>query len=138
VPTTRARTTIAIVDDDDGVRRSLHALLRAADFGAVAFASAEEFLSEGLRGGRDGIDCLVVDVNLPGMSGVALVKRLATAGSRIPAILITGREDFATMDLIKRAGSVPYLHKPFSDDDLLATISELVRHRCGKQYDLGP
>ena len=111
---------IAVIDDDDSVRHSLHQLLRAADFDALTFASAEEFLSSG-DGKR--ADCLIVDVNLPGMSGVALVRTLMAAGSTTPVVLITARDDPATLEAIRHTGRVPHLHKPFSDEDLFAAIS---------------
>ena len=116
---TQKPVTIAVVEDDPGVRTALQQLLRAAAFDARTFGSAEEFLQSGAD---DGVDCLIADINLPGMSGVALVKRLAADGSRLPAILITGRDDPATLHLIRQAGPVPRLHKPFSDDELFGAI----------------
>jgi FixJ family two-component response regulator len=118
-----AIATIAIVDDDDSVRQSLRQLLRAADFQALTFASAEEYLTHG-DGAR--VDCLIVDVNLPGMSGVALVQALTANGSKTPAILITARDDSATLDLIRRAGPIPHLRKPFNDEQLFAAISRVL------------
>jgi FixJ family two-component response regulator len=114
------RRTIAVVDDDDSVRQSLRQLLRAADFDTLTFASAEEFLSS-----RDGerADCLIVDVNLPGMTGVALVHALAAAGTGTPVVLITARDDHSTVEAIRRAGRGPHLRKPFSDEELFAAIS---------------
>lgn len=111
--------TIAVVDDDVSVRHSLRELLRAADFRALTFGSAEEYLT---HGAGEHVDCLIVDVNLPGMNGVALVRALAAGGSRTPAILITARDDSATLDLIRRAGGIPHLCKPFSDAHLFAAI----------------
>jgi FixJ family two-component response regulator len=113
--------TIAVVDDDDSVRQSLHQLLRAADYEAMTFASAEEYLAR-----RDVVDCLIVDVNLPGMTGVALVQTLAADGHRVPAILITARDDTTTIELIARAGTIPHLRKPFSDEQLFEAISRIV------------
>jgi FixJ family two-component response regulator len=115
--------TIGIVDDDDSVRHSLRQLLRAADFLALTFASAEEYLAHG-NGAQ--VDCLIVDVNLPGMSGVALVQTLAASGSSTPAILITARDDAATLDLIRRASATPHLRKPFNDEQLFAAISRVL------------
>jgi FixJ family two-component response regulator len=69
------------------------------------------------------VDCLIVDINLPGMSGVALVQTLAASGSKTPAILITARDDSATLDLIRRAGPIPHLRKPFNDEQLFAAMS---------------
>jgi FixJ family two-component response regulator len=115
--------TIAVVDDDDSIRRSLKQLLRAAEFEALTFASAEEYLTHG-DGAR--VDCLIVDINLPGMSGVALVQTLAASGSKTPAILITARDDSATLDLIRRASPIPHLRKPFNDEQLFAAMSKVL------------
>jgi FixJ family two-component response regulator len=117
----KTRATIAIVDDDAGVRTALRQLLRSAGFEAMTFASAEEFLAAGQDGG---IDFLIADVNLPGMSGVGLLKTLAEGGAELPALLITGRDDAGTIELIRQAGQVPRLTKPFSDDDLFEVIEE--------------
>ena len=117
---TNTYATIAIVDDDDSIRHALRQLLRAADFDALTFATAEEFLRSA---DRAHVDCLIADINLPGMSGVALVQALAASGSPVPVVLITARDDPATLDLIRRAGPMPHLRKPFSDDDLFDAIS---------------
>jgi FixJ family two-component response regulator len=112
--------TIAVVDDDSGVRTALRQLLRSAGFEALTFASAEEFLA---ASEREDVDFLIADVNLPGMSGVGLLKALAAAGEALPALLITGRDDPGTIDQIRQAGRVPRLTKPFSDDALFEIIS---------------
>jgi FixJ family two-component response regulator len=114
--------TIGVVDDDDSVRVALKQLLRAAGFDARSFASAEDFLH---AAEDQGVDCLIVDVNLPSMSGVALVRALAAAERRIPAILISARDDAATLGLIRCAGAIPYLRKPFSEAELLAAIASV-------------
>ena len=111
--------TIAVVEDDAGVRTALQQLLRSAEYEALVFASAEEFLA---TRDRIEVDCLVADINLPGMSGVALVKTLAAGVEGVPAVLITGRDDPNTMELIRQAGPVPRLRKPFSDDELFDAI----------------
>lgn len=116
--------TIAIVDDDDSVRQSLRQLLRAADFKALTFASAEEYLAHGDDGAL--VDCLVIDVNLPGMSGVALVQTLAANRTETPAILISARDDAATLELIRRAGPIQHLRKPFNDEQLFMAISRVL------------
>jgi FixJ family two-component response regulator len=116
--------TVAVVDDDESVRQSLRQLLRAADFQALTFASAEEYLA---KRGAEPVDCLIVDVNLPGMSGVALVQTLATMGDTTPAVLITARDDPGTLDLIGRAGSIPHLRKPFNDEQLFKAIARVLR-----------
>lgn len=122
---TTTHATIAVVEDDAGVRTALRELLRAAEFEAVTFASAEEFLEADC--GED-VDCLIADVNLPGMNGVALLEALAAHGGAVlPAVLITGRDDPATIELIRHAGPVPSLHKPFGDAELFGAISAALR-----------
>jgi len=116
--------TIAVIEDDAGVRTALRQLLRAAGFVALTFKSAEEFL-EAYRGQE--VDCVVADVNLPGMSGVALLKALAAAEVALPAVLITARDDPATLELIRQAAPAPHLRKPFSDDELFDAIDRARR-----------
>jgi FixJ family two-component response regulator len=120
---TNVLAMIAIVDDDDSVRYALRHLLRAAEFGVTTFGSAEEFLNS-----PDGeeADCLIADINLPGMSGVALVEALALAGRTVPTVLITARDDPTTVELIWRAGHVPHLRKPFSDEELFTAIQQVM------------
>ena len=116
-------TTIAVVDDDESVRYALQQLLRAAKFEALAFASAEELL-ESPEGAR--VDCLIADVNLPGMSGVALVHSLERAGRAIPTVLISALDDKYPVALKGRAGTIPRLRKPFSDDALFTAVAEVL------------
>jgi FixJ family two-component response regulator len=113
--------TIAIVDDDDRIRDALGNLLLAAGFDVLAFASAEDFL-HALDG--KAIGCLIADINLPGMSGVALTEALAAAGHVIPAVFITARDDATTLALIRRVGHVPHLRKPFGDQELFSAIRQ--------------
>jgi FixJ family two-component response regulator len=120
---TTTRFRVAVVEDDAGVRTALRQLLRSAAYDARTFVSAEEFLA---AGGESEADCLIADINLPGMSGVALLQALR---SRAPvrAVLITGRDDPATLELIARAGGVAVLRKPFSDNDLFAAINDVLK-----------
>ena len=115
--------TIAVVDDDKSVRHALRQLLRAAEYDALTFESAEEFLASA---DRARVDCLIADINLLGMSGLALVQALEAEGDAIPTVLITARDDAATLGLIRRAKGVPHLRKPFSEDELFATIARLL------------
>jgi FixJ family two-component response regulator len=115
--------TIAVVEDDAGVRTALEQLLRSAGFQALAFDSAEAFLTYSDKGD---LACLIADINLPGISGVELVKGLAANGQRLPAVLITGRRDAATTELARQAGEVPRLYKPFSDAALFEVINRVI------------
>lgn len=121
---TTTHATIAVVEDDAGVRTALQQLLRAAEFEAMTFASAEEFLAADCG---EHVDCLIADINLPGMNGVALLTVLAADGASLPAVLITGRDDPRTTELIRHAGPVPSLHKPFTDDALFDAIHAALR-----------
>ena len=116
--------TIAVVEDDAGVRTALEQLLRSAGYRALTFESAEAFLAHSDRGD---VDCLIADINLPGMSGVDLVRGLGDNGRRLPAVLITGRRDAATAALTRQAGEVPRLYKPFSDAALFEVINRVMQ-----------
>jgi two-component system response regulator FixJ len=120
---TTTRPTITIVEDDAGVRTGLQQLLRSAGFGTASFASAEAFLA---AQNGSGVECLIADINLPGMSGVALLQKLRLDAERPRAILMTGRDDPNTVELIRQAGSVRCLRKPFSDDDLFDAIHSVL------------
>jgi two-component system response regulator FixJ len=110
---------VYVVDDDAAVRASLGALLEAAGLGARVFASAEEFLAtvdEGTRG------CLLLDVRMPGMSGLELQRVLQDRGVRIPVIIITGHGDIAMAVRAMKAGAADFLEKPFEPRVLLDRI----------------
>ncbi len=129
---TNKHATIAVIEDDAGVRTALRQLLRAAEFDALTFASAEEFLDWRRRENldwsrRENVDCLIADINLPGMNGVALVQALAASGEALPAVLITARDDPATRELLRRAAPAPHLRKPFSDEELFYAIDRALR-----------
>jgi FixJ family two-component response regulator len=110
---------ISIVDDDESVRESLQSLLRSAGFAAVVFASAEEFLnSEHLHH----TDCLILDIRMPGMSGLELQRQMAASGNKTPVIFITAHGDQETRTQALKNGAVEYLLKPFSEDSLLNAI----------------
>ena len=115
--------TIAVVEDDEGLRTALQQLLRSAGFGATTFGSAEDFLA---RANRDDVGCVIADINLPGISGVELVKRLGSNGDRLPAVLMTGRRDAATAELASQLANVPRLYKPFSDDALFEVLAQVM------------
>jgi FixJ family two-component response regulator len=121
--TDTARSTVCIVDDDTSLLRALQRLVTAAGFSAVPFVSAEAFLASDYRAG---CGCLVLDVNLGGLSGFELHERLVAAGARIPVVFITGHDDVSTRERAHAAGAVAYLRKPFDDELLLAAIRGVV------------
>lgn len=106
---------VAIVDDEEGVRESISSLLRSTGFRAVVFSSAEEFLNSGRMAGTE---CLILDVRMPGLSGLELQNRLAEMNSRIPIIFATAQTDPTIRTVALRCGAVAFLNKPFSDEAL--------------------
>lgn len=110
---------VSIVDDDESVRESLPDLLREFGFAARAFSSAQEFLSSGCVGETS---CLILDMAMPGMSGMELQQELKRLGQKIPIIFITGRKDEAIRTQALKQGAVGFLLKPFSDAALLAAL----------------
>jgi FixJ family two-component response regulator len=116
----RRTNVVAVVDDDDLVRDALRRLLKASGLGAVAFVSAEEFLNSGQL--RE-VACLIVDVRMPGMSGLELQARLKAERCRIPIIFITAHGDAKMRVQAMRAGAVEFLTKPFDN----AVLLEIVR-----------
>jgi FixJ family two-component response regulator len=118
---------ISIVDDDESVRESTKALVRSLGYAARAFASAEEFLGSD----PDGTNCLIVDVQMKGLSGVELQDRLKAEGRRIPIIFITAFADDGTRSHVLEAGAIGFLRKPFSDDKLIHCLdSALAQYEC--------
>jgi RNA polymerase sigma factor (sigma-70 family) len=113
--------TVLVVEDDDAVRTSLLVLLRLKGLRAEGFASAEELLSA-WRPGWTG--CLVVDLRMPGLSGLELLARLRELGCELPAIVITAHGDVANTRSSFRAGAVDFFEKPVDNDALLAAIRE--------------
>jgi FixJ family two-component response regulator len=113
------RPIVSIVDDDLSVRESLRMLFESADFDAEVFGSAEEFLSAGHLGESA---CLVLDVQLPGISGIELQNQLRADGNNIPVIFITAHPDEHTRQLAMRAGAARFFSKPFSGSDLLTAV----------------
>lgn len=113
--------TIMVVDDDASIRKALNRLLRSAGLRAQAFASAREFLDQ-----SDPEECqiLVLDVRMPGMTGLALQKKLVDTGRDIPIIFISAHEDKKTKASALAAGAVAFLYKPFDEKVLLEEIQK--------------
>ena len=111
---------VVIVDDDELIRGSLGGLMKEAGFPALTFASAEEFLTSGEE---KRTACLIVDIRMPGMSGLELQAKLNEAHQRIPIIFITAQGDDEKLRLqALRAGAVEFLTKPFDDQALLDSV----------------
>ena len=115
--------TVFVVDDDASVRDALGSLIRSVGLRVEMFASAKEFLH---RKTPDGPACLVLDVRLPGLSGLELQRELAAANNQIPIIFITAHGDIPMTVRAMKAGAVEFLPKPFRDQDLLDAIHQAI------------
>jgi FixJ family two-component response regulator len=127
----RPAASVFVVDDDPSVRKSLTRLIEAAGYTVEAFASAREFLDAAPASGPC---CLVLDIRMPGITGLDLQQTLAQAVHRIPVVFITGHGDIPTTVQAMKAGAIDFLTKPFAAGDLL----DAIRHAVEKDTrDLG-
>src|ERR1700716_2654742 len=129
--------SVFVIDDDADVRASIQGLLKSVGLRSETFGIAHEFLR---RKQPDGPSCLVLDVSLPGVSGLDFQRQLVDAGIQIPIIFITGHGDIPMTVKAMKSGAVEFLTKPFQDQDLLDAIHQaLDRDRVARrqQSDLG-
>src|SRR5260370_1858327 len=118
---TATSSTVVVIDDDDLVRAAIQGMLKSVGLRSETFGAAQEFL----RSKRpDGPSCLVLDVRLPGVSGLDFQHELTEAGIRIPIIFITGHGDIPMSVKAMKSGAVEFLTKPFRDQDLLDAIHQ--------------
>jgi len=115
---------VAVVDDDESLCRSLARLLRAAGIDSVAYSSAEGFLGDA---SRRRFDCLVLDIQLGGMSGVELAEKLADAGSSTPVVFVTAHDEPETRARALRAGCAAYLRKSDPGEALLEALRQAIQ-----------
>jgi FixJ family two-component response regulator len=113
--------TVFVIDDDEDVRASIQGLLKSVGLRSETFGTVQEFLGAERPVGPN---CLVLDVSLPGVSGLDFQHHLADAGVQIPIIFITGYEDIPMTVRAMRSGAVEFLTKPFQDQDLLDAIHQ--------------
>ena len=114
---------VSVVDDEKSVRTSLRRLLKSAGWNVETYSSAQEFLA---RGAADRPGCLVLDVSMPGLSGLELQEQMQAAGVTVPIVFITGHGDIPMSVKAMKAGAVDFLTKPFDADDLLRAIHQAV------------
>ena len=117
---------IAVVDDDESIRRTTTFLIGSFGFRAAAFESAEDFLTTGQL---HDTSCLIADLQMPGMNGFELQSKLAAAGHAIPIIFITAHDNRESRQHAVQAGAVAFLGKPFSGDELLTSIRLALQKR---------
>src|ERR1700722_12768043 len=117
----KPESIVFVVDDDASVREAIQNLIRSGGLPVDAFASAQDFL----RSKRPNVPgCLVLDIRLPGFSGLQLQRKLADADIRIPIVFMTGHGDIPMTVKAMKAGAVEFLTKPFRDQDLLDAIQQ--------------
>jgi FixJ family two-component response regulator len=122
---------VFVVDDDQSIREALTSLIRSVGLSVETFGSAREFLTHQLP---DAPGCLVLDVRLPGLSGLDLQRELAAAQITMPIIFITGHGDIPMTVQAMKAGAVEFLTKPFRDQELLDAIAQAIgRDRAERQ-----
>lgn len=120
-------TTIYVVDDDAGVRKSLDMLMRAIGHNAETYASADEFLN---GYSAEGPGCLILDLRMPGMSGLELQEELSRRGSSLPIIFITAHGDVPTAVDAVKGGAIDFIQKPFRDQDLIEKIEQALEENA--------
>jgi DNA-binding NtrC family response regulator len=121
---------VCVIDDESSIRASLSNLLRSAGLKVQTFASAQEFLSSPPV---EALGCLVLDVHLPGISGLDLQRELGSGDGRVPIIFITGYGDIPTSVRAMKAGAIEFLTKPFGDEELLSAIDQAIN--WGRQFE---
>ena len=120
-PARNATPTVFVVDDDEAVRETLSSLFSSVDLRVVVFGSAHEFLHSKIP---DAASCLVLDIRLPGISGLDFQEELAKADVRIPIIFMTGYGDIPMSVKAMKAGALDFLTKPFRDQDILDALTK--------------
>ena len=125
----KPKPLIAIVDDDESVCRAMKRLVRSLGMEADAFTSGREFIDRIETMPSFQPDCVVLDVQMPGMSGLEVQERLANSGNRLPVIFITAHDDAGVRDRALAAGAIDFLRKPFNDELFMKTL-----HVALKEY----
>jgi len=132
---TQAEAMVFVIDDDESIREALHSLIRSVGLRVETYPSAHEFLQSDRP---DVPACLILDVRMPGLSGLDLQRDLTEANIHIPIIFITGHGDIPMSVRAMKAGAVEFLTKPFRDQDLLDAIQQALdrdRHARSQQAD---
>jgi two-component system response regulator FixJ len=133
-PTVIAKPTVFVVDDDSAVRDALRFLMRSVGLTVETFSSAAEFL-DAYRDDRAG--CLVLDIRMPGMTGLELQDKLIERRSILPIIFITGHGDVPMAVEAMQAGAMDFIQKPFRDQDLLDRIHQAIDKDAKTRQSLG-
>jgi FixJ family two-component response regulator len=127
--TEKPKSLIAIVDDDESVCRAVRRLVRSLAMDAETFSSGQQFIEllEAMPSFQP--DCVILDVQMPGMNGLDVQELLAASGSKIPLIFITAHDDIGVREKALGAGALAFLRKPFDDELLVKTLHEALKRR---------
>jgi FixJ family two-component response regulator len=117
---------IAIVDDDESFRHATISFIRSLGYSTAAFPSADAFINSEVV---ENTDCLITDVQMPGMSGIELQNYLTAQGHRVPIIFVTAFPEMEARDNALRAGAVGFLGKPFGDENLISCLNKALATR---------
>ena len=124
----KSKPLIAIVDDDESVCRAIRRLVRSVALDAETFTSGQNFLDLLYAMPSFQPDCVILDVQMPGMNGLEVQEQLAKSGKTVPVIFITAHDEVGVREKALAGGAVAYLRKPFNDELLIKTMSEALKH----------
>ncbi|MFK3693276.1 response regulator transcription factor [Agrobacterium tumefaciens] len=124
---------VVVVDDDDGMRDSLRDVLRSVGIDSLGFSSTAELLAEPLP---DRLGCLILDVRLPGLSGLDLQAKLNGMGNKLPIVFMTGYADVPMSVRAMKAGATDFLSKPFRDQEMLDAVSVAIERDRARRLEL--
>ena len=127
----RPRPLIAVVDDDESVCRALKRLVRTFGMDAETFASGQTFIDAITACPSYGVDCVVLDWQMPGMSGLQVQERLAGLSRRLPVVFITAHDEGGARERALEAGAAAFMRKPFSDELFIDTLRAAMRGAPG-------
>ena len=129
----KAKSRIAIVDDDESVCRALARLMRSLTMNPETFTSGQQFLDllEAMPSFKP--DCLILDLQMPGMNGLEVQDRLVKSGKSIPVIIVTAHDEVGAREKALSAGAVAFLRKPFNDELLIKTLREAFKRGTGEE-----
>lgn len=117
---------VSIVEDDESLRVALVGLLRSVGYRAEGFESAEQFLAQGAVA----TDCIVTDIQMPGLGGIEMTARLRGAGSTVPVVMITARTEPTLDEKARASGAICLLRKPFEANELIEHVEKAIETGC--------
>lgn len=136
--TSKTKPLIAIVDDDESVCRAIKRLVRSLGMEAEAFTSGRDFIEliDAMPSFQP--DCLVLDVQMPGMNGLDVQEQLVSRSSRLPIVFITAHDEMGVRERALAAGALAFLRKPFDDELFIKTLTAAVKHGTGGEQGGAP